>query len=70
MTVEQAKSEGFTHHAKMYGFKGYYYNGEDESHTTFQAQYLVSDWLVECMIYIEAVFGINGGFPILIGGKL
>ncbi len=71
MTAKRAKELGFTHHAEMYGFKGYYCDSHEESdHETFRAKWIVTDWLVEFMIYIEVLFGINEGFPILMKEKL
>lgn len=73
MEKHRAKKLGFTHSAKMYGFDGYYYddNGdESDTHETFVAKWIITNWIVEFMIHIEAIFGINNGFPILIKEKL
>ena len=69
-TPQKAKKLGYTHHGEMYGFAGYYYDGEDETHTTFIAKNIITDLIVEFMIYIESIFGINEGFPIKIKEKL
>lgn len=70
MNASKAKEQGYTHHAKMYGFKGYA-QFEDEEHDTFIAKFWLTDRIVECLIYIEQFVPFDeNGFKILQGNKL
>lgn len=70
MTAIQAKDQGFTHHAKMYGFNGYV-QFEDEQLNTFNAKWWITDYIVEGLIYLDSLIGFNeNGFKILLGDRL
>lgn len=67
MTIKEAKEQGFTHNAKMYGFKGYLSLSENR----FQAKYWLADQIVEALIYVEQYIPFNEqGYKILVGSKL
>ena len=73
MTDEKAKELGYTHRAKLYGFKGYYRDIDDDksSDNTFIADWWLTDKIVEALIYLDVVLEINDyGFPFLLLYKL
>lgn len=70
MNAALAKELGYTHKAKMYGFSGYA-QLEDDEHDTFCARFLLTDKIVELLIYVEMFIPFNdNGFKILLGEKL
>lgn len=67
MTIEQAKEQSFTHHAEMYGVKGFY----KEDGYTFEAKTKFGNLLLDLFIWVEQIFDFNDeGFPIKIKDKL
>ena len=67
MDKQEAKQQGFTHHAEMYGVKGYY----KEFGNTFEPTSKLSGYLLAFFIWIEVIFCINeDGFPIKIKEEL
>lgn len=69
MSAGKAKEQGYTHHARMYGFTGYACPDNDE-HDTFKAKFWLTDKIVEVCIYVEMFIPNENGFKILLGGKL
>lgn len=67
MDKQTAKQQGFTHHAEMYGVKGFW----KEEGNTFEPISKVSGYLLDFFIWIEVTFNINAeGFPIKIKEEL
>lgn len=58
MNAIEAKEKGFTHHAIMYGMKGFYMPLEDDG-MMFQTRWKITDYINECITYLDVLIGFS-----------
>lgn len=69
MTDLQAKENGYTNHAMMYGINGY--AKFDDEGIEFRSKYWLMDQIYEAILYIDMLIGFNEyGFKVKIYDKL